>query len=85
MLKIKWTDRVTNDGKFYKERKKKDYFKNLKNGRQSWIGHTVREIGHTVREIGHTVGEIGHTVREIGHTVREIWHSVREIGHKLRR
>jgi len=49
--------------KFFKRRKKKDYFETFKKiDATRWIGHTVMEVGHTVREIAHTVREIGHTV-----------------------
>ena len=42
MLKIKWTDRITYDEVFTKDERRKISFKNLKNRRHSWIGHTVR-------------------------------------------
>jgi hypothetical protein len=42
MLKIKWTDRITNVEVFQRA-KDEITFKNLKkNRRHSWIGHTIR-------------------------------------------
>ena len=43
MLKIKWTDRITNVEIFQKEKEERLLLKNLKDRRHSWIGHT---IGH---------------------------------------
>ena len=42
MLKIKWTDRITNDEVFQKVKEERLLLKILKNRRHSWIGHTVR-------------------------------------------
>ena len=36
---------------FFKGRKKKYYFKNLKNRRHSWIGHTIRHIEFAVNTL----------------------------------
>ena len=43
MLKIKWTDRITNDEVFQWAKKERLLLKIFKNKRHSWIGHT---IGH---------------------------------------
>jgi hypothetical protein len=42
MLKIKWTDRITNDEDFQRAKEERLLLKILKNRRYSWIGHTVR-------------------------------------------
>ena len=42
MLKIKWSDRITNDGVFQKVKEERLLLKILKNRRHSWIGHTIR-------------------------------------------
>ena len=42
MLKIKRTDRITNDEVFQMAREERLLLEILKNGRNSWIGHTVR-------------------------------------------
>ena len=42
MLKIKWTDRITNDEVFQKVKEESLLLKILKNRCRSWIGHTVR-------------------------------------------
>jgi hypothetical protein len=42
MLKIKWTDRITNGEVYQREEKERLLSKILQNGRHSWIGHTVR-------------------------------------------
>jgi hypothetical protein len=41
MLKIKWTDRITNDEVFQRAREERLLLKILKNGRHLWIGHSV--------------------------------------------
>jgi hypothetical protein len=41
MLKIKWTDRITNDEVFQRAKEERLLLKILKNRRHSWIGHTV--------------------------------------------
>jgi len=43
MLKIKWTDRITNDEVFQRAKEERLLFKikKKKNRRHSWIGHTV--------------------------------------------
>jgi hypothetical protein len=38
MLKIKWTDRITNDEAFQRTKEEKLLLKILKNRRHSWIG-----------------------------------------------
>ena len=43
MLKIKWTDRITNGEVFQRAKEERLYLKIFKNRRHSWIGHT---IGH---------------------------------------
>jgi hypothetical protein len=42
MLKVKWTDRITNDEVFQRAKKNRLLLKILENRRHSWIGHTVR-------------------------------------------
>jgi len=42
MLKIKWTDRITNDEVFQRAKEERLRLKILKNIRHSLIGHTVR-------------------------------------------
>jgi len=42
MLKIKWTDRITNDEVFQRAKEERLLLEILKNRRHSWIGHTVR-------------------------------------------
>ena len=42
MLKIKWTDRITNGKVFQWEKEKRLLLKIKKNRRHSWIGHTIR-------------------------------------------
>jgi hypothetical protein len=42
MLKIKWTDRITNDEVFQKAKEERLILKILKNRRHSWIGHIIR-------------------------------------------
>jgi hypothetical protein len=45
MLKMKCTDRITNDKAFQKAKEERLHFKILKNGRHSWIEHTIRHNG----------------------------------------
>jgi hypothetical protein len=40
MLKIKWTDRITNDEVFQRAKEERVVLKLLQNRRHSWIGHT---------------------------------------------
>ena len=42
MLKIKWTDRIMYDEVFQRTKEERLLLQFLKNGRHSWIGHTVR-------------------------------------------
>ena len=43
MLKIKWTDRITNDEVFQRAKEERLLLKVfLKNRQHSWIGHTIR-------------------------------------------
>jgi len=42
MLKIIWTDRITNDEVFQRAKEERLLLKILKNRHHSWIGHTVR-------------------------------------------
>jgi len=42
MLKIKWTDRITNDEVFQRAKEERILLKILKNIRHSWIGHIIR-------------------------------------------
>ena len=48
MLKIKWTDRVTNDEDFQKAKKERIVLRILKNRRHTWIVHTVGHNGLVV-------------------------------------
>ena len=41
MLKIKWTDRITNDEVFQMVKEDTLILKIKKNRRHSWIGHTI--------------------------------------------
>ena len=41
-IKIKWTDRITNDEVFQRAKEEILLLKILRNRRHSWIGHTVR-------------------------------------------
>jgi len=43
MLKIKWRDRITNDGVFQRTKEERLLLKILKSRRHSWIGHTIRQ------------------------------------------
>jgi hypothetical protein len=43
MLKIKWTDRITNDEVFQRAKEERLLLKILKNRRHLWIGHTIRD------------------------------------------
>jgi len=42
MLKINWTDRITNDEVFQRAKEERLLLQILQNRRHSWIGHTVR-------------------------------------------
>jgi hypothetical protein len=42
MLKIKWTDRITNEEVFQRVKEERIVLKILNNRRQSWIGHITR-------------------------------------------
>jgi hypothetical protein len=42
MLKIKWTDRVTNGEVFRRAKEERLLFKILKNRRHLWLGHIIR-------------------------------------------
>ena len=42
MLKIKWTDRITNDEIFQRAKKERLLLKISENISLSWIGHTIR-------------------------------------------
>jgi hypothetical protein len=42
MLKIKWKDRITNDGVFQSTKDERLLLKILKNRCHLWIGHTIR-------------------------------------------
>ena len=42
MLKIKWTDRITNDEVYQRAKEERLLLKFLKNRRHLWIGHTIR-------------------------------------------
>ena len=49
MLKIKWTDRITNYEVFRRVKEERLILKILKNSRHSWIGHTVRHNEFVVK------------------------------------
>jgi porphobilinogen deaminase len=53
MLKIKWTDRITNDEDFQKVKEERLLLKHLKNRCHSWIGHI---IGHNEFVVNILVG-----------------------------
>jgi len=42
MLKIKWTNRITNDEVFQRVKEERSLLKILQNRRHSWIGHIIR-------------------------------------------
>jgi len=42
MLKIKWTDRITNEKVFQRVKEERPLLKILNNRRHSWIGHIIR-------------------------------------------
>jgi len=42
LLKIKWTDRLTNDDVFQRAKEERLLLKFLKNRRHLWIGRTIR-------------------------------------------
>ena len=42
MLKIKWTDRITNNKVFQRAKKERLLLKMLNNRSHSWIGHIIR-------------------------------------------
>jgi len=42
MLKIKWTDRITNEEAFQRVKEERLLLKMLNNRRHSWIGHIIR-------------------------------------------
>jgi len=42
MLKIRWTDRITNDEVFQRAKEERLLLIILKNSHHSWIGHTIR-------------------------------------------
>jgi len=42
MLKIKWTNRITNNGVFQWVKEERLLLNILKNRRPSWIGHSIR-------------------------------------------
>ena len=48
MLKIKWTDRITNDEVFQKVKGETLLLKIFKNRRHSWMGHTIRHYEFVV-------------------------------------
>jgi hypothetical protein len=43
LLKLKWTDRITNGEVFQRAKEERLLLKILKNRGQSWIGHTIRQ------------------------------------------
>jgi hypothetical protein len=49
MLKIKWTERITNYEDFQKAKEGRLIFKIFQNRRLSWIGHTVRHNEFVVK------------------------------------
>jgi len=42
MLKIKWTERITNEKVFQRVKEERLFLKILSNRRHSWIGHIIR-------------------------------------------
>ena len=55
MLKIKWTDRITNNEVFQKVKEERLLLKILKNRRLSWIGHTIRRNEFVVNILKGTI------------------------------
>jgi hypothetical protein len=51
MLKIKWTDRITNDEVFQRAKEERLLLKILKNGCHSRMGHTIRRNEFAVNVI----------------------------------
>jgi len=52
MLKIKWTDRMTNDEVFQRAKEESLLLKIFKNRRHLWIGHTIRHNEFVVNILG---------------------------------
>ena len=52
MVKIKWTDRITNEEVFQRVKKERLLLKMLNNGRHSWIGHIIRHSEFVVNILG---------------------------------
>ena len=48
MLKLKWTDRITNGEDFQRAKEERLLLRILQNRPHSWIGHTVRQNGFVV-------------------------------------
>jgi len=61
MLKVKWTDRITNDEVFQRAKEEILLLKILKNKPHSWIGHTIRHNEFVVNILeGAISGKKGH-------------------------
>jgi hypothetical protein len=61
MLKIKWTDRITNEEVFQRAKEERILLKMLNNRRHSWIGHIIRHNEFVVNILeGATSGKKGH-------------------------
>jgi len=52
MLKIKWTERITNDEVCQRAKEERLFLEILKNRRHSWIGHTVGHNEFVVNILG---------------------------------
>jgi len=61
MLRIEWTDRITNGEVFQRAKGERLLLKIVQNRRHSWVGHTVRHNEFVVNILeGTIVGEKGH-------------------------
>ena len=61
MLKIKWTDRITNEEVFQRVKEERILLKMLNNRRHSWIGHIIRHNEFVVNILeGAISGKKGH-------------------------
>jgi hypothetical protein len=61
MLKMKWTDRITNDEVFQRAEEERLLLKILKNRHHPWIGHTLRHNDFVVNILeGEISGKKGH-------------------------
>jgi hypothetical protein len=57
MVKIKWTDRITNEEAFQKVKEERLLLKVLNNRRHSWIGRTIRHNEFVVNILEEAISE----------------------------